>query len=129
MIDRPLIYVASAFRGKEMHNTRRAVEVGQRLRSYGADVCIPHLSALEDVIFPQSDEYWLGVTMRQCVRCDAVYRIDGPSVGADAEVAEMVRLGRPVLYTEASAADWIRDWCERHKAGVGNPLPPSEVLP
>lgn len=111
----PLIYVAGPFRGNILHNVRRAIECGQRLRSYGADVCIPHLSFAEDLVCPHPDDYWLDVTMRQCVRCDAIYRLDGESSGSDAEVAAMVRLGRPVLYTDAAAADWIRSWKETHE--------------
>lgn len=115
MIDRPLIYCAGPYRKPDpVKNTRRAILAGRELRACGADVCIPHLSLLEDMVCPGADEDWLAITLRQCVRCDAIYRLDGYSEGTEVEVATMQQLGRKVLATMAEAADWIRQWKERN---------------
>ena len=120
MIDRPLIYVAGPYRKPDpVKNTNRAIRTGHQLRALGADVRIPHLSLLEDMVAPLDDQEWLAITLRDCERCDAIFRLDGYSEGTEIEVATMLGMGRKLLLTMAESADWIRQWKERHERGLG----------
>ena len=62
----------------------------------GVNLALPIVELVEagahdDIILPMS--------LAAAERCDAVLRIDGPSAGADAEVALLARRGCPVFRT------------------------------
>lgn len=109
---KPLVYIAGPYRAPNpVHNTRNAVQIAQTFRDkLDIVVCIPHLSMLEDQMHPKPENYWLRTTLDQMRVCDAVFRIAGESVGSDAEVAEAVRLGIPVLRNAFELAQWVSAW-------------------
>jgi len=49
---------------------------------------------------------WLKVDFEFIRRCDAVLRLPGESVGAEAEIAEAKRLGIPVFYSGEELIAW-----------------------
>lgn len=112
---KPLVYVAAPYRGEIPRNVRLAVVTGGMLRdSLGIVDIVPHRSMLDDMYAPKADQYWLDTTMDLMRECDAVYRMQGASVGADAEVAEAGRLGIPVFYDVAGLRKWVEIWKEHH---------------
>jgi hypothetical protein len=59
---------------------------------------------------------WLGVDLLWVAVADAVLRLPGASVGADAEVCEAVRRGIPVFLTVAGVLVWVQAQPEQEKA-------------
>lgn len=108
-ISKPLIYVAAPYRIPDpVVNTRNAVLFGQHLRErYDVVPMVPHLSLLENMLSPRSDDYWLRITMDQMRCCAGVFRMPGFSQGSDAEVTEATRLGIPVFSDETAFQLWI----------------------
>jgi hypothetical protein len=99
MTTKPLAYVAGPYRGQEVQNCRRAMQVGHRLLVDGfVTPIVPHLSFAWDVAFPVSVDRWLDYDLRLMEACDCVYRMLGSSEGADAEVERAMELGIPVFY-------------------------------
>ncbi len=111
MTRRPLIYVAGPYTsGDPVLNVRLAIEVAEDVEALGADVVIPHLSMLWHLVSPATVQRWYERDNAVLVRCDAVVRIDGVSVGADAEVALAVAEGIPVFSEEDVANGLLRGW-------------------
>lgn len=113
---KPLVYVAGPYRRPDpTRNTSRACRVGQALRDDLSVVpIIPHLNLIEHMVSPRADQYWLDATMDMLRHCHAVYRIEGYSEGADAEVIEAERLKIPVFYSQAKLAEWLNQWKAEH---------------
>ena len=106
---KPLIYIAGPYtHGDPVTNTRDAVEEGMRIyEATGAGVIVPHLSLLAHVMFPRPLDYWYNFDLAQLIYCDAVYRLDGPSHGADREVAFAEEHGIPVFLDRRALLLWI----------------------
>lgn len=52
---------------------------------------------------------WLKIDFEYIYRCDALLRLPGESVGADAEVAEAMRIGIPVFGSIDDLIAWSKD--------------------
>lgn len=114
---KPRIYCAGPYRHPDpLSNARHAIAVGSQIRdSLGVIDDVPHLSLLEDMMFPRPPEYWLDVTMERMRRCDAVYRYSMRfSPGSDAEIAEAERLGIPCFFDMEKLAQWVKEWKVSH---------------
>lgn len=111
---KPLVYIAGPFDKPDvLLNVRRAIEVGDMIRAgTGLEVFIPHLAVLHQLISPRTRADWLAYDLEMLAHCDAVYRIDGESPGADAEVDEAVRLGIPVFWSFVE----LKLWAQRRDA-------------
>ena len=85
--------------GEQRLNVEYAAAVGIALLRQGYAPIVPHLSWYID---PNTKYHeWYAADLEFVRHSDAVLRLAGPSVGADNEVAEAVRLGIPVYYTVA----------------------------
>lgn len=105
---KPLVYIAGPYTSPDpIQNTHRAIIVAARVLDIGAVPFIPHLSMLWHLVEPRPVDFWYAYDLELLARCDAVFRIPGPSVGADAEVIEAKRLGIPVVYGMDELADWL----------------------
>lgn len=84
-----LIYIAGPYTEPDpIMNVRRAVSVGMELwRTGQVAVLIPHLSMFAHLVMPQPIDEWYAFDIDQLEHCDALYRLDGASHGADMEVA------------------------------------------
>lgn len=81
------IYVAGPYtRGDVDENVRNAITVGDKLRALGHTPFIPHLSHFWHLIIPHDYQYWMDYDIEWLMECDAVFRIEGDSKGADIEV-------------------------------------------
>lgn len=102
-----VIYLAGPYTNPDpVENIHRAIKIADGL----LDVCvpvIPHLTGFWHVVSPKPYEEWLRIDLVLMHRCDAVYRFDGASSGADNEVAEAEEAGLPVFYDEASLRQWL----------------------
>lgn len=103
-----LVYVAGPYSHPDpIVNVREAVYVAERLMGApGVTALVPHLSMLWHLVLPKPIEWWYQYDLRLLERCDAVFRFDGDSVGADREVAHAETLGLPVFTSMADFEDW-----------------------
>ena len=97
-----LIYIAAPFRGPNAwvvaENIRRSERWVLPLAEGGFIGVSPHaLFAHFDKALP--DQFWLDATAEVMLKCDAVLRLPGASVGADGEVALARKAGLPVVHT------------------------------
>ena len=93
-----LVYLASPYSiGNKKENADTAARMAHCLSQYGMVVLQPLLSHYAHEIEPRSYADWLSDDFWYLSRCDAVYRMPGPSVGADAEVRLAGNLGIPVF--------------------------------
>lgn len=96
---KPLVYIAAPYTNPDpVINTRQAIKCGLWL--WHEDVCavvIPHLSMLAHLVDPMRLEEWYRFDLDLLEHCHAVWRLDGESTGADAEVLRAKELGLPVF--------------------------------
>lgn len=64
---------------------------------YGGVPLIPHLTMFVHFLFPQPLEFWYAYDIDALEQCQAVFRFDGDSTGADREVERAIELGIPVF--------------------------------
>lgn len=118
MYSKPLIYVAGPLTGSGswFGNVNKAVETGDQLAAMGYGVFIPHLNCLWEFVKADHDyEFWLDQDMVVLERCDALYRIPGPSKGADREVKRCCDLGIPVFHDVEQAEVFLEQWNQNYK--------------
>lgn len=108
---KPLVYVAGPITKPDpMSNTHRAVKVASQLLASDIVPLVPHLTVLWDMIDPHDYEEWMAYDFDLIQHCDALYRIEGESAGADREVALALSLGLPVLTSIPEAHEWAAQW-------------------
>ena len=116
------IYVAGPYsQGDVAQHVRRAMDAGTTLLARGHAPLVPHLNHFWHEHEPQSERTWLDLDLAWLQVADAVLRLPGPSVGADAECAAARALGIPVYHaidevptTITRLFDHAR--CDRHPA-------------
>lgn len=110
---KPLIYIAGPYTYPDpISNVRRAIEAAEEIEGFGGEVFIPHLSMLWDLVSPASYERWCERDNAVLARCDALYRMDGESLGADEEVSFSLSHDIPVLRNVTEATLFINNWAE-----------------
>ena len=95
-----LVYIAGPYSTDPVGNTRRALDVAHTFRCRGIAPIVPHLSLLTDLVYPMDYEQYLVEDLEIVRRCDAVYRLTGPSVGADREVAHAMQHEIPIWFED-----------------------------
>jgi hypothetical protein len=97
------VYVSGPLtKGNLYRNTKRAVELGAQLRSYGFLPFVPHAFSMGEFICPLDYEEAMSLDFRWIDHLDVVLRCPtewGPSEGADREVAYALKTGKPVFYS------------------------------
>lgn len=108
---RPLVYIAGPYTKPDpVENTRKAIEWGERVEGLGAAVFIPHLSLFWHFASPAELHKWYDRDNHLLERCDAVFRFDGESTGADNEVALAESRGLPVFTDVGHMGRWVGEW-------------------
>jgi hypothetical protein len=97
------VYVAGPYtQGDVAVNVRNAYEAASRLADLGFAPFVPHATHFWHMLFPRPYEFWLDLDNQFLPFCQALFRLPGPSNGADAEVKLAHGLGIPV-FTELKA--------------------------
>jgi hypothetical protein len=116
---KPVVYIASAYtKGDVAVNTRFQCEVFDRLMNDGkAWPVAPLMSHFQHLIFPRPYQDWIDYDLALIPRFDACLRLtatcerlgysQSESSGADGEVREFQRLGKPVFYSVVELYRWI----------------------
>jgi hypothetical protein len=103
------VYVAGPItKGNTMHNIYKAIKAGDELLELGFAPFIPHVTCLWDIVSPHTYEQWCKWDNEWLKQCQAVLRIPGESVGADAECELAAQLGIPVFTTFPTLVAWAR---------------------
>ena len=120
MKTRPLIYIAGPLGqgDKQLPNVHRAIDAADDVTRLGAVVYVPHLSYFWAELKPgRHYEEWLMDDFEVIARCDALFRMEGASPGADREVSFCGSHGIPVIYNMTTAKEWISRWLENQTTG------------
>lgn len=99
-MSKPLIYIAGPYTHPDpVQNTHHAIKVGEFVeRTFDCGIVIPHLNLLWDMVKPAPVETWYARDLHILERCDAVYRMEGASKGADAECEHAATFAIPVFF-------------------------------
>lgn len=102
------VYIAGPYsQGDPVLNVRAAIQAAEAVLAAGHSPYVPHLTMLWHLVSPHPVADWYAHDLEWLAACDAVLRLPGPSVGADAEVKEAERLRLPVV-TNVAALEFIR---------------------
>lgn len=106
---KPFIYVAGPIStgGDILGNTRRGILLGEELRKAGYIPFVPHSSVFSEIVAGAITwAEWLEYDEQIILRCDALFRMEGDSKGADREVEFARSQGIPVFVTTEGLNEW-----------------------
>ena len=110
---KPWIYIAGPYTNPyPIYNTRRAMEWWDRLWKTNLIIpIVPHWTMFQDLLFPLPYEEWLKYDSHMLERCDALFRLEGKSSGADEELGKMLKQGKPIFLEKdyQPMLSWARD--------------------
>jgi len=111
---KPMVYVAAPYtRPDPVENTHRAIREGMALWETGkVAIIIPHLSLAAHLVQPRGVDYWYELDIDQLAHCQALWRLDGESSGADKEVLYARHADIPV-FAECER-DALLAWAEEY---------------
>lgn len=99
------IYVAGPYtKGDVEKNVKEAIFIGDWIAAFGHTVFIPHLTHFWHKQHPHEYDFWLKQDLEWLKLCDAVFRIEGESKGADDEVTWARLHDKPVYYDVSEIA-------------------------
>ena len=121
------IYIASPYtKGDVAINVRTQMTAFDKLLSMGVIPIAPLYSHFQHLFIPRPYQDWINLDLEIIQRCDACLRLysayefrreddddhssyyQSESSGADGEVAEFLKLGRPVFKTFNEIENWIK---------------------
>lgn len=108
----PLVYCAGAYTNPDpVENTHNAICFADDLATEGVVTpVLPHTTLLWHIVRPHADiDFWYEYDLAILQRCDALYRMEGASSGADAEVEKANEWGIPVLTDIKKLYEWAAD--------------------
>jgi NTP pyrophosphatase (non-canonical NTP hydrolase) len=112
---KPMVYVAGpiATGGDIPGNTHRGIKLAEELRLKGFMTFCPHLSVVTEIVCGTSTwDSWLEYDEQILLRCDAMFRMEGASRGADREEKFCNEHGIPVFRRIPHLEAW-KDWIWR----------------
>jgi len=93
------VYIASPYsKGVLLDNVNRSFDVALELIDLGFAPYPPLYSHYLEVRSSRPYEVWMTLDKEWLLRCDCVLRLEGESIGADAEVSLAVENNIPVFY-------------------------------
>ena len=93
------VYVAGPIsKGDQFENVKKAIDVAESLLIRGFTPFVPHVCVFWNFYSPRPKSDWLKYDYSWILRCDAVFRMEGESEGADMEVAFAKSKCIPVYY-------------------------------
>jgi len=94
------VYIAGPYtEGDVAENIRQAIITGEAIAEAGHTPFIPHLYHFWHLLIPHGREFWMRQDKEWLEVCGAMIRINGNSVGADAEEVQAEGLGVPIYYS------------------------------
>ena len=103
------VYIASPYTiGDVAKNVRRQVDTATILIDCGMAPFWPLNSHFLHMFWPKSYETWVKLDEAWVKKCDALYRLEGESNGADREVLIAKENGIPVFYNLNDLYEWSK---------------------
>ncbi len=112
MRSKPTIYIAGPYsKGDNVRNIRRAITISDQLAVRGIYPFIPHLTGCWDFLLPHEYEFWMDYDAVWLLKCDALLRMVGDSVGAEREEKTAAANGMYVFHEKnhRTIANLVRD--------------------
>lgn len=108
MIKKKMVYVAGPIsKGPYWINVRNGLDAGKKLNDLGMIPFIPMMDFLYVLLYPETTwEQALQYDEQIILRCDALLRLPGESLGADREIKFANENGIPVFYDIESLHEW-----------------------
>lgn len=104
------IYIAGPYSKPDpVVNTKKAIQLANTFLELGHDAFVPHLTMFWHLLHPQEYERWLKYDFNWILRCEALFRMEGESPGADREVAFAKKSGIRVFYHMQEFHSFIED--------------------
>jgi hypothetical protein len=101
------LYLAGPYsQGDVARNVKIAIGIWHITHNLGFSPFCPHLSHFLHMQITLLYDDWIAYDLEWLRICDALYRIQGPSKGADLEVEEAKRLNIPVFYCLDDLIKW-----------------------
>ena len=106
--DRPLVYIAGPYSHPDpVENTNAVITLASELIDAGlVTPLVPHLTLLWHLVAPRPLEFWYAYDVALLRRCDALFRIEGASTGADMEIDFAATWGIPVFTKRDELNAW-----------------------
>ena len=102
------IYVAGPYSKPDpIQNTHNTLQIADKILKLGGTPIIPHLSLLWHLYSPKEYVFWLEYNMEFLRKCQAVFRIQGESYGANEEEKVAHEIGIPIFYNLYDLTRWI----------------------
>lgn|SRR5574341_77059 len=119
------VYISGPLRssGSIWDNVKRACAIADFLLAAGHAPYVPHLNAHWAALHHHDESVWLKLDLEWLGYCECLVRLPGDSKGADAEDAEAVRLGIPVVKSEPLKTLAMR--LRSVENTIGQPMPKS----
>lgn len=109
--DRPLVYIAGPYTHPDpVANTHAVIALATELVDEGlVTPLVPHLTLLWHIVAPRPLEFWYAYDVALLRRCDALFRLDGSSSGADMEVEFATTHEIPVFTKREDLTAWATE--------------------
>jgi nucleoside 2-deoxyribosyltransferase len=106
--DRPLVYLAAPYTHPDpVANTHAVIALASELVDEGlVTPLVPHLTLLWHLAAPRPLDFWYAYDVAMLHRCDALFRMEGASSGADREVDFATTHGIPVFTSREELNAW-----------------------
>jgi len=106
--DRPLVYIAGPYTLPDpVANTNAVITLASDLIDEGlVTPLVPHLTLLWHLAAPRPLDFWYAYDVALLRRCDAMFRVEGASSGADMEVDFAGAHGIPVFTSRDRLNTW-----------------------
>ena len=94
------VYIAAPYSvGDQVLNTRRVIDVAEKLITMGYVPFVPHLYHLWHIASPHGWRYWLDLDCAWLEACNVMLRLSGHSAGCDEEIDYAGKHGIPIVYS------------------------------
>lgn len=108
---KPLVYIAGPYSGGNVsRNVQHALHMGDLVYDIGGVPMVPHLCHLWDLVDPHPYEHWLKLDLDTLEHCNALFRLEGESPGAEREIDFALEHGIPVFRHFDELEDWLLLW-------------------
>ena len=119
-MNKPIVYIASPYtKGDVSINVHFQCKIFDELMDDGIVFpVVPLWSHFQHTIFPRQYKDWIAYDLALLCRYDACLRLDAvneklnyhqhDSSGADGEVEEFKRLGKPVFFSKSELYEWVK---------------------
>lgn len=102
-------YVAGPYsHGDVEKNVARAMKAGSDIIDMGCAVVVPHLTHFLHMEHPKPYRTWIETDLAIVPRCDFLFRLDGPSRGADEEEEVALENNVPIFTALPNLRAWVK---------------------